>query len=74
MLDFARVAALYGLASTRTHDVASFDAALADSLRSPGVQLIEVPSDREANVALHRRLWSAAGARARAALAAKGCL
>ncbi len=73
-LDFARVAALYGLAYTRTHDVASFDAALADSLRSPGVQLIEVPSDRAANVALHRRLWSAAGARARAALAAKGCL
>ena len=73
-LDFARVAELYGLAHTRARDVASFDAALAGSLRSAGVQLIEVPSDREANAALHRRLWSTAGAHARAALAAEGCL
>ena len=73
-LDFGRVADLYGLAYTPAHDVTSFDAALADSLRSPGVQMIEVPSDRGANVALHRRLWSAAGARARKALAAEGYL
>ncbi len=73
-LDFARVAELYGLAHARARDVASFDAALAGSLGSAGVQLIEVPSDREANAALHRRLWSTAGAHARAALAAEGCL
>ena len=73
-LDFSRVAELYGLAHTRARDIASFDAALVGSLRSSGVQLIEVPSDRRANVALHRRLWSAAGARAREALATEGYL
>ncbi len=73
-LDFSRVAELYGLAHTHARDIASFDAALAGSLRSSGVQLIEVPSDRRANVALHRRLWSAAGARAREALATEGYL
>ena len=68
-LDFSRVAKLYGLDYTRAEDAVAFDAALAASLRSPGLQLIEVPSERDENVRLHRRLWSVAGERAREALA-----
>lgn len=69
-LDFQRVADLYGLTYTRTDEIASFDAAFASSVGSPGVQLIEVPSERAENVRLHRRLWAVAAARAREALAA----
>jgi 2-succinyl-5-enolpyruvyl-6-hydroxy-3-cyclohexene-1-carboxylate synthase len=63
-LDFAAAAALYGLAHERVADMAGFRAALARALPSSGSSLIEVPSDRAANHALHERVWaSLAGAR-----------
>jgi 2-succinyl-5-enolpyruvyl-6-hydroxy-3-cyclohexene-1-carboxylate synthase len=36
--------------------------ALADSVGAPGVRVIEVPIEREANVAHHRALWHAVSA------------
>jgi 2-succinyl-5-enolpyruvyl-6-hydroxy-3-cyclohexene-1-carboxylate synthase len=51
-VDFAAVAALFGLAYTR--------ASTLDDLRRPG--LVEVRTDRKANVTLHRRVWSAVAA------------
>ena len=56
-LDFARAAALYGLAHERAEDVPA--SARRSSARSSasGSSIVEVRSDREGNVALHRRVW-----------------
>ena len=56
-LDFARAAALYGCAYARADD----PAALRTALDAAGdrVALIEVRTDRDDNVALHRRVWAA---------------
>jgi 2-succinyl-5-enolpyruvyl-6-hydroxy-3-cyclohexene-1-carboxylate synthase len=59
-LDFARAAALYGLAHERVESVTAFRAALERAL-SPemGSAIVEVRGDRAANVDLHRRVWRA---------------
>jgi 2-succinyl-5-enolpyruvyl-6-hydroxy-3-cyclohexene-1-carboxylate synthase len=56
-LDFARAAALYGLAHERVHDLPGFRSALERSFAGAGSSIIEVPCERDANVALHRRVW-----------------
>jgi 2-succinyl-5-enolpyruvyl-6-hydroxy-3-cyclohexene-1-carboxylate synthase len=59
-LDFAAVAALYGLAHERVEDLFAFRAALEGSLHGgQGSSMIEVRGEREANVQLHRRVWEA---------------
>jgi 2-succinyl-5-enolpyruvyl-6-hydroxy-3-cyclohexene-1-carboxylate synthase len=58
-LDFAQAAALYGLGHETVTDVASFRAALERALAAPNSAMIEVRSERGANVELHRRVWSA---------------
>jgi 2-succinyl-5-enolpyruvyl-6-hydroxy-3-cyclohexene-1-carboxylate synthase len=58
-LDFAQAAALYGLSHETVADVPSFRAALEQALAAPGSAMIEVRSERAANVELHRRVWSA---------------
>ena len=56
-LHFQHAAAQYGLGYARPENVADYRAALGDSLERPGVQLIEVLTDRAANAALHRSAW-----------------
>jgi 2-succinyl-5-enolpyruvyl-6-hydroxy-3-cyclohexene-1-carboxylate synthase len=58
-LDFARAAALYGLSHETVADIPSFRAALEHALAAPASAMIEVRSERAANVELHRRVWSA---------------
>ncbi|MCW3012911.1 MAG: 2-succinyl-5-enolpyruvyl-6-hydroxy-3- cyclohexene-carboxylic-acid synthase, partial [Solirubrobacterales bacterium] len=58
-LDPAHVAQLFGLDHRHVRDVASFRAALDHGLAFDGVTLIEVRSDRAANVRLHRRVTDA---------------
>jgi 2-succinyl-5-enolpyruvyl-6-hydroxy-3-cyclohexene-1-carboxylate synthase len=58
-LDFAQAAALYGLSHETVADVAGFRAALEQALAAPRSAMIEVRSERGANVELHRRVWSA---------------
>jgi 2-succinyl-5-enolpyruvyl-6-hydroxy-3-cyclohexene-1-carboxylate synthase len=61
-LDFARAAELYGLAHERVGDVFAFRAALERCFEDgPGRRagIVEVRSEREANVELHRRAWEA---------------
>jgi 2-succinyl-5-enolpyruvyl-6-hydroxy-3-cyclohexene-1-carboxylate synthase len=58
-LDFAQAAALYGLSHETVADVAAFRAALEQALAAPRSAMIEVRSERGANVELHRRVWSA---------------
>jgi 2-succinyl-5-enolpyruvyl-6-hydroxy-3-cyclohexene-1-carboxylate synthase len=58
-LDFARAAALYGLKHETVADVAGFRAALERTLSGPHSSIIEVRTERPANVELHRRVWEA---------------
>jgi len=58
-LDFSQAAALYGLGHETVADVAGFRAALERALASPHSAIVEVRTGRDANVALHRRVWSA---------------
>ncbi len=58
-LDPAIAAELFGLHHRLVGDVPAFRAALDHGLASDGVTLIEVRSDRHANVRLHRRITDA---------------
>ncbi|MGH2880403.1 MAG: 2-succinyl-5-enolpyruvyl-6-hydroxy-3-cyclohexene-1-carboxylic-acid synthase [Solirubrobacteraceae bacterium] len=58
-LDFAKAADLYGLEHEPVSDVAGFRAALEHALAAPRSTLIEVKTERAANVDLHRRAWEA---------------
>ena len=58
-LDPAHVATLYGLRHVQPRDVASFRAELEAGMASDEVTLIEVRSDRAANVKLHKRVSEA---------------
>ncbi len=58
-LDFAQAAALYGLSHETVADVAGLRAALERALAARGSAIVEVKSERAANVELHRRVWDA---------------
>ena len=58
-LDFAQAAALYGLAHERVEDLPGFRAGLERGLARDGSSIIEVRTERKANVELHRRVWDA---------------
>jgi 2-succinyl-5-enolpyruvyl-6-hydroxy-3-cyclohexene-1-carboxylate synthase len=58
-LDFARAAALYGLGHETVTDVGGLRAALERALAAPCSTIVEARTQREANVELHRRVWSA---------------
>ncbi len=60
-LDFARAAALYGLAHARARSVEELGAALERALAGPGSAIVEVRTDRAENVRLHTRAWAAVG-------------
>lgn len=58
-LDFAKAADLHGLDHEPVTDIAGFRAALEHALAAPRSTLIEVKTERAANVDLHRRTWDA---------------
>jgi 2-succinyl-5-enolpyruvyl-6-hydroxy-3-cyclohexene-1-carboxylate synthase len=61
-LDFAKAAELYGLGHEHVEDVFAFRAALERSFEdgaSRGAHIIEVRTERAANVELHALLWKA---------------
>jgi 2-succinyl-5-enolpyruvyl-6-hydroxy-3-cyclohexene-1-carboxylate synthase len=59
-LDFARAAALYGLAHERVATVPAFRVALERALMpQAGSTIVHVQTDRASNVELHGRVWSA---------------
>ncbi len=55
-LDFRHAAALYGCAHVPATDAVGLHAALDTSIRDGGTTIIEVRTDRQANLALHRRV------------------
>ena len=58
-LDFRPAVEMYGLTYQRVDSGEQFRTAVTESLASPGVAVVEVRTDRRANFALHRDLWSA---------------
>jgi 2-succinyl-5-enolpyruvyl-6-hydroxy-3-cyclohexene-1-carboxylate synthase len=58
-LDFSRLAAVYGLGYERPATVAQLQAALERSMAADSASIIEVRTDREQNLALHRRIAEA---------------
>ncbi len=61
-LDFARAASLFGADHELVTSPSDFDAALARALEGAGTSIVEVRTDRAANVELHRRVWGAVAA------------
>lgn len=59
-LDFCHVASLYGLAYQKPATKRAFMEGLKESLLAPGVSLLEVSSNRDANLRLHQKLSLAA--------------
>ena len=58
-LDFAHAAALYGLRHERVDDARRRSAPRSTTRSAAGATIIEVRTDRAANVELHRRIWQA---------------
>ena len=56
-LDFAHAATLYGCGYERAEDLDGFRAALNRALASERTSIVSVKTDREENVALHRKVW-----------------
>ncbi|MBL8057899.1 MAG: 2-succinyl-5-enolpyruvyl-6-hydroxy-3-cyclohexene-1-carboxylic-acid synthase [Anaerolineales bacterium] len=61
-LDFRPAAELYGAAFHRPADWAAFRAAVQAGLAGSGLTLIEVRTQRDANVTQHRAVWKAVAA------------
>ena len=58
-LDFADAAQLYGLGHERATDVTGFRAALERALAAGRSCIVEVKTERDANVRVHREIWHA---------------
>ena len=65
-LDFRPAAELYGLAYRHVESSDEFRTMVRESMSSSGVGLIEVRTDRRANVRLHQELWAAVAEAVRA--------
>ncbi len=61
-LDFRPAAELYGASYHLSDGWDDFRASVGDALWKPGLKIIEVRTDRERNVALHREVWKAVSA------------
>ena len=61
-LDFAQAAALYGARHVLASDLATLRAELERAADGVGVTIVEVRTERDANVVLHRRVWEGVGA------------
>jgi 2-succinyl-5-enolpyruvyl-6-hydroxy-3-cyclohexene-1-carboxylate synthase len=60
-LDFAPVVQMYGGSFQRVADWYAFRSAVNESIASRGLHVIEVPTMRDSNVQMHRRLWQVVG-------------
>ena len=65
-LDFRPAAEMYGLAYRHVESWEEFRSAIDESIGSPGVGLVEVRTERRANVRLHQELWDAVSEAVRA--------
>lgn len=56
-LDYEQAAAMYGACFARTRTWESFHEALRRSFAEGGLHIIELPTERESNVKMHRDIW-----------------
>ena len=56
-LDFSHVIRMYEGTFARTHDLPTFTKELGQMEKRNGIQVIEVPTEREINTKNHRQLW-----------------
>ncbi len=56
-LDFKPIVEAYGCGFERVENWADFRRAMEASLSTPGAQVVELRTDRDRNVALHRAVW-----------------
>ncbi len=61
-LEFSPVATLYGARYTRADSWSSLRAGVAAGVAGRGLHLVELRTDRERNVALHREAWASVAA------------
>jgi 2-succinyl-5-enolpyruvyl-6-hydroxy-3-cyclohexene-1-carboxylate synthase len=64
-LDPARIAELYGCGHERAEDLEGFRAALGRAMAAERTTIVSVRTDRDENVALHRKVWEAVAASVR---------
>jgi len=64
-LDLSHAAALYGCGFERAEDLEGFRAALGRALAADRTTIVSVRTEREANVRLHRDVWTAVAASVR---------
>jgi 2-succinyl-5-enolpyruvyl-6-hydroxy-3-cyclohexene-1-carboxylate synthase len=60
-MSFEAIAALYRCGYRRVERPAGLTAAVSEAWSAGGVHVVEVPTERTANVALHRRIWEGVG-------------
>ena len=60
-LDFSHVAAMYGGEYQRVTDWNAFRTAVQGDMRDGGLHLVEITTERESNVRMHRQLWQSVG-------------
>jgi 2-succinyl-5-enolpyruvyl-6-hydroxy-3-cyclohexene-1-carboxylate synthase len=58
-LDYTHAAALYGAKFSRVSNWAEFEQAMLASFNSRGLKIIEIPTNRDTNVTMHRQIWKA---------------
>jgi len=56
-LDFAPVVQMYGGTFQRIANWQEFRSAIKQSIVTAGLHVIEIPTDRDSNVQMHRHLW-----------------
>ncbi len=56
-LDFSHVTSMYGGTFTRIGNWQEFRAAITKGISEGGLHVVEVPTDRQKNVEMHRHLW-----------------
>jgi 2-succinyl-5-enolpyruvyl-6-hydroxy-3-cyclohexene-1-carboxylate synthase len=66
-LDFRPIAEAYGARFTRVRTWPEFREAVCAGIGGRGLHVVEVPTERRRNVALHRRIWPAVSAALRIA-------
>ncbi len=71
-LDFSHAAAMYGVRYSRTGTVAELRARLDAAIGAPGVDLVELRTERGRNVQLHHGAWHAVAAALEAGEAVSG--
>jgi 2-succinyl-5-enolpyruvyl-6-hydroxy-3-cyclohexene-1-carboxylate synthase len=58
-MTFRPVEDLYGVGYTNADSMEAYEAAVSASLRQQGVNVVEVSTNRDENLAAHNRIWAA---------------